>query len=121
MNFIHLVEDENGISYFTDVEIDFQLADFAPPAPAMYMSDSKEAARYLFLILPAGWNDAQHPSPRRQIAFCLSGEMLVTAGNGEERPVKPGGIWLMEDITGEGHASRVVGTENAHLAIVQLD
>ena len=121
MKYLHLTEDEHGVSIFSDVEIDFDTSDFAPPAPPMGMSLSEDCERFLFLTLPAGWSGDKHPSPRRQVAFCLSGRMRVTAGNGEVREIGPGGIWRMEDTTGSGHHSEVLGEESAHLAVVQLE
>ena len=47
--------------------------------------------------------------------------MRVTASDGDVRMVEPGGIWQMEDVAGEGHASEVVGDQPVVLAIVQLD
>lgn len=121
MNYLHLHENEAGVSSFADVAIAMEESDFAPPAPVMLMSGARAAARCLFLELPAGWGGAQHPSPRRQFAFCLGGRMKVTAGSGEVREIGPGGIWLMEDVHGAGHHSEVIGPEPVRLAIVQLD
>ena len=121
MEYLFLTEDAGGVSHFEDKAYRLSLADFAPPAPAMFLSEPVEAARCVFLTLPAGWGGAKHPSPRRQIAFCLSGELEVEAGDGEVRRIKPGGIWHMEDVSGSGHTSQVVGPENVNLAIVQLD
>ena len=121
MEILHLTEDEDGVSHFSQTPIDMTEAQFAPPAPPMAMSGTQDCARYLFLELPPGWGGAKHPSPCRQIAFCLGGHMRVTAGDGEEREIGPGGIWLMEDVAGSGHYSELTGTEPARLAIVQLE
>jgi len=121
MQFLHLTEDADGVSYFADAEIDLHPGDFAPPAPAMLMSATESCARMLFLTLPVGWGGAKHPSPCRQIGLCLSGRMRVEAGDGEMREIGPGGIWRMEDVTGSGHHSEVIGDVPVKLAIVQLD
>ena len=121
MHYLHLTEDKDGVSHFTDAEIAMETGDFAPPAPPMSMSATEDCARFLFLTLPPGWGGAKHRSPRRQLACCLSGHMRVTAGDGEVREIGPGGIWRMEDTEGSGHQSEVIGDEPARLAIVQLD
>ena len=121
MHFIHLTAGDDGVSRFTERDIALELQDFAPPAQALFASTPWEAKRLIFLTLPAGWTGDRHPSPKRQVAFCLSGSLLVEAGDGERREIGPGGIWLMEDVTGPGHASRVTGPEECRLAIVQLD
>ena len=121
MHYLHLTEDAAGVSHFNDGEIGLRTGDFAPPAPPMDMSDAETCARVLYLSLPPGWGGARHRSPCRQVAFCLSGRMRVTAGDGEVREIGPGGIWRMEDVTGSGHQSEVIGNAPARLAIVQLD
>ena len=121
MDYLHLSETADGVSFFSDAGIVMAKGDFAPPAPPMLVSNSIDAARCLFLELPPGWGGAKHPSPRRQFAFCLGGRMKVTAGTGEVREIGPGGIWLMEDVTGSGHHSEVLGDEPVRLAIIQLD
>ncbi len=121
MQFLHLIEDDTGTSYFVDRDIPLAAADFAPPAPLMPISSTEPASGLLFLVLPAGWDGAKHRSPRRQVAFCLAGRLRVEAGDGEIREIGQGGIWRMEDVTGTGHTTTVLGTEDVHLAIVQLD
>lgn len=96
------------------------LADFAPPAPALYLSEAETARRVLFLTLPPGWTGEMHPSPQPQFVICLEGRMRFEAGDGEAREVRPGDVIRCTDTTGSGHRSAVLGTENAHLAIVQI-
>ncbi len=120
MEYLHLTEDADGISHFAVRPISMSMADFAPPAPAMWMSETEPCSGVLHLVLPAGWGGAQHPSPRRQIAYCLSGRLRVEAGDGEVREFGAGAIWRMEDVTGEGHTTTVLGDEDVRLAIVQL-
>ncbi len=120
MQYLWLTEDAAGVSHFSDVDIALETGDFAPPAPPMLMSPSEACARLLYLTLPAGWGGAKHPSPRRQVAFCLSGRLGVEAGDGENREFGVGAIWRMEDVTGSGHTTTVLGDEDVRLAIVQL-
>tara|TARA_R110002096_G_scaffold193939_16_gene375926 strand:+ start:7418 stop:7783 length:366 start_codon:yes stop_codon:yes gene_type:complete len=121
MQYLHLTEDPAGVSHFSDVEIALQAGDFAPPAPMMPISAPEPGKALLFLVLPAGWGGAKHPSPRRQVAFCLSGRLRVEAGDGELREFGAGAIWRMEDVSGSGHQTTVLGDEDVQLAIVQLE
>jgi hypothetical protein len=118
---VHLTEDESGVSHFADLPIPLTKGDFAPPAPEMFISEGERCANLLYLTLPAGWGGPKHRSPRRQIAFCLSGALRVEAGDGEVREIGPGGIWRMEDVSGSGHTTTVLGNEEVQLAIVQLE
>jgi hypothetical protein len=44
----------------------------------------------------------------------------VEAGDGEVREFGAGAIWRMEDVSGSGHTTTVLGEEDVRLAIVQL-
>lgn len=117
---LHLTEDTAGISHFADLRVPLAAGAFAPPAPAMPLSEVEACNGLLYLILPAGWGGAQHPSPRRQVAFCLTGRLRIAAGDGEVRECGAGAIWRMEDVNGSGHTTTVLGREDVRLAIAQL-
>ncbi len=53
-----------------------------------------------------------HNAPRRQYVITLSGQSEVELGDGTKILLHPGHILLAEDITGQGHISRAVGTED---------
>lgn len=120
MQILHMTEDAEGISHFSDLHVPLNPGSFAPPAPPMPISDVEPATGLVYLVLPAGWGGAQHPSPRRQVAFCLSGRLRVEAGDGEIREFGAGAVWRMEDVAGAGHTTTVIGDEDVRLAIVQL-
>jgi hypothetical protein len=53
-----------------------------------------------------------HTAPRRQYVITLSGRGEVELTGGKKIPLEPGHILLAEDVTGKGHISRGVGTED---------
>ena len=53
-----------------------------------------------------------HPAPRRQYVITLSGQGEVELDGGKKIPLGPGHILLAEDVTGKGHISRGVGSED---------
>jgi quercetin dioxygenase-like cupin family protein len=53
-----------------------------------------------------------HTAPRRQYVITLSGRGELEVAGGIKIPVEPGHIELVEDTTGKGHITRVVGTED---------
>jgi len=112
--------DQKGISHFEDVEVEFALVDFAPPAPPLFLSPFSQALQYAFGILPADWFDVWHPTPKRQFAFYLSGDVEVRVGDGELRRFRTGSVLLMEDTTGKGHIARVLGESDVLTVILQL-
>ena len=101
--------DADGVSHFEDAEIELESVDYAPPAPPLDVSAPFSAERALLFEFPAGWFGDWHPSPRRQLYFNLGGHLEVEVGDGEVRDVGPGAIVLLEDLTGTGHVTRVLG------------
>ena len=53
-----------------------------------------------------------HNAPRRQYVITLAGESEVEIGDGTKIHLYPGHILLAEDLTGQGHISRAVGSED---------
>jgi len=110
--------DSTGLSHFADRQISFELTDYAPPAPPISVSQPTIAENIVYLSSPSGWSGDWHPAPRRQMIFCLSGEIEVEVSDGEVRSFAPGAALLVEDTTGKGHITRVVGQDRAYLAAV---
>jgi hypothetical protein len=115
---LKLFADEAGESHFSETELAAMAADFAPPAPAIYVSAPAEAKRSMFLLLPSGWHGPLHPAPSRQLMVLVAGSLEVTASDGEVRLFRPGDAVLVEDTAGQGHATRSVNGE-AIVAVVQ--
>lgn len=120
LSFPQLFSDSSGESHFASVSLELVTRNFAPPAESFDVSDFADATRYGFLRAPSGWVGDLHPSPMRMWAFILSGEVEFEASDGEQRRVAAGSAILLEDTTGKGHQSRVIGDVPALLAVVQV-
>ncbi len=53
-----------------------------------------------------------HTAPRKQYVITLSGTSEVEIGDGTRIQLHPGHILLAEDVSGQGHISRAVGSED---------
>jgi hypothetical protein len=53
-----------------------------------------------------------HTAPRRQYVITLSGEAELEVAGGKKIHVGPGNINLVEDTSGKGHITRVVGNQD---------
>lgn len=115
-----LYADSGGESHFKDVEVEFQETDFAPPAMPLNVSSFSSATECGFITVPPGWYGDWHPTPQRQFLFYLAGQAEVGVSDGEVRTFGPGDILLVEDTTGKGHVSRVVGSAEVLSAVVRL-
>ncbi len=120
MKYIKVYTSDDGASHFKEVEVKFELVNFAPPAPPVELSGYMPASRFVFFKTPSGWIGDWHPTPKRQFFCCISGKFEVTTGDGEARIFKSGDMFLLEDTTGKGHKSRTVGAEDFVAVIVQL-
>jgi quercetin dioxygenase-like cupin family protein len=75
---------------------------------------------FAIISSPSGWFGDWHPAPRKQYMFCLSGELEVEVSDGEIRRFNPGSVILLEDTSGKGHVSRVVGEGRGYMAAMPV-
>jgi hypothetical protein len=119
--YLRIWSDADGESHLEEIEIPLARGDYAPPAPALDLSEAMAAEQVLFCSFPVGWFGDWHPSPRRQLYFNLGGELEVTVSDGAVRRLQPGDIVLTEDVDGRGHITRVIGETPSVGAFVHLD
>ena len=120
MKYTRIYSDSEGESHMEDVEVPMETVDFAPPAPPLDLSAFMDASRVGFLSGPVGWEGDWHPAPARQLMLYLKGRIEGETSDGSRRTFGPGDVVLLEDTSGKGHRSRVVGDEAPLLAVVQL-
>jgi hypothetical protein len=120
MKYVRIYADQNGDTHFEDVAVGMSLTDFAPPAPPVDVSALMQVTTVAFLGFPARWDGPPHPAPRRQFVFVLTGELEGAVSDGAARRFAPGSFGLLEDTSGKGHSTRVVGNDSVLLAVVQL-
>jgi quercetin dioxygenase-like cupin family protein len=73
-----------------------------------------------FRVAPPGYVLQWHCAPRRQYTITLSGEAEIEVGDGTIKRIGPGDVLLAEDLTGQGHITRVVGSQPRLSAVVPL-
>jgi quercetin dioxygenase-like cupin family protein len=81
---------------------------------------TQAATGITFRMSPPGYVLDWHCAPRRQYSISLSGQAEIEVGDGTVARVGPGDVVLAEDLTGQGHVTRVVGSEPRVYAIVPL-
>jgi hypothetical protein len=102
----------NGESHFEDVEVALHEAAYAPPAPPFFISEPSRASAIAMTTIPQGWSSGWHPTPRLQWWFQLAGEVEVSVREGDMRRFVAGDVVRLEDTTGRGHTTRVIGDED---------
>jgi hypothetical protein len=79
-----------------------------------------EAECVILCDAPRAWVGGWHPAPHRQFYFQLSGQLEVKVSDGEMRQFSAGSLVMLDDTTGKGHLTRVVGGVGVEAVFVQL-
>jgi hypothetical protein len=81
---------------------------------------TQPATGITFRVSQPGYVLGWHCAPRRQYSISLTGTTEIEVGDGTVARLGPGDVVLAEDLTGQGHVTRVVGDEPRFYAIVPL-
>ena len=105
MRIPNIYTDENGHSYFGDAEL-------AQSGPGRRVQARNQDVLYwqMGLIKPGHFIDFR-PSETAQFVAVMSGLMSMTVSNGEVRHFSRGDLVMLQDMTGQGHATRILGHE----------
>jgi len=81
---------------------------------------TQAATGITFRVSQPGYVLDWHCAPRRQYSISLTGTTEIEVGDGTVARLGPGDVVLAEDLTGQGHVTRVVGDQPRFYAIVPL-
>ncbi len=109
MQITEVFSDADGETHLRKIDVPLSLRDFAPPSAPVSVSPGEPLTTGVFFEAPPGWDKFPHPTPRRQYAIMLSGRMRLTLSDGTAIDVRPGDVFLLNDLTGKGHLSEVTG------------
>jgi hypothetical protein len=115
MKYVRLYTGPDQLSHFEDVEIEL-----SESGSASQLSKAMETSAIQFRQNTDSYDLDWHPAPRRQFVINLTGEVEITASDGEVRRFGPGTIMLAEDTTGKGHLSRASSSEERLSLFVHL-
>jgi hypothetical protein len=104
MRVTRLFTGTDNQSHFEDIEVPFESrGDFG-------LFTLPEMAKAVFFreILP-GYVYPWHNVVCREYVVTIDGEAEIEAGSGEKRVFRKGDVMLAEDLTGQGHRTRVLG------------
>ena len=83
-------------------------------------SESVKVTGAQFLRWPRGFVWAGHPASKRQYVIIVSGRGEVDVVGGTKVLLAPGRVLLAEDVTGQGHTTRVGPDEDLVMLLVPL-
>jgi hypothetical protein len=107
----------DGQSHVEDTEVAWQPAQLRAE---LNESPSVNATSARFLRWPRGFVWTGHPASRRQYVVILSGRGEVEVAAGKKVQLAPGRVLLAEDVTGNGHVTRVGPDEDLVMLLVPL-
>ncbi len=116
MKYTRIYTGTDGKAYFEDVEI--PEARIAPGQPGF---KTIPAACLFFRETDRGKDEAFHNPSDRQFLITVGGEVDIIASGGSTKRFGPGDIFLADDLTGQGHITRVVEGELWKVVFVRLD
>ena len=102
----------DGMTHAEEIDVKFA------PGGGVYNLLSNSGAQ--IRRTPPGRENGYHTASRRQYVITLSGHAELVLSGGETIQVGPGSIELAEDLTGKGHITRTVGTEDRIAIIVPV-
>ena len=117
--FVRVYTGSDGKSHIEDIDPPFE--PFVDVEGAHGEGTPLEAASGITFRRGApGYFLDYHNAPRRQYTITLPGEVEIGTGDGTLRRCGPGSVLLAEDLTGEGHTTRVVSQEPRLYVVVPL-
>ena len=120
IEYLRIFSDSDGCSHFETKNVSLESKDYAPPAPPLNTSVLESADNSVFLELPVGWYGEWHPTPVRQWLIIMTGECEFEVGDGELCLRKAGDVVLLDDTSGKGHQTRVLGDVAVQIAAIHL-
>ena len=107
----------DGQSHAEDIEVAWRPAKLRAE---LSESDPVKVTGAQFLRWPRGFVWAGHPASKRQYVIIVSGRGEVDVVGGKSVQLAPGRVLLAEDVTGNGHTTRVGPDEDLVMLLVPL-
>jgi len=120
IDYLRIYSDAEGCSHFEIKNVGLETKDYAPPAPPLNTSSLESADNSLFLELPVGWYGDWHPTPVRQWLILMSGACEFEAGDGERAIREAGDVVMLDDTSGKGHQTKVLGNIAVRIAAIHF-
>ncbi len=116
LTYVHVYADGAGVSHFREEHFDFIRG--RDGNSSIHVLEAKGGAT--LLRLKVGAVEDWHNAPRAWYLIVLQGKSEVTASDGQVRQFGPGSVVLLDDTTGKGHQTRVVGNTDHIAAVIPI-
>ncbi len=116
LRYVHVYADGAGVSHFCEEHFDFIRG--RDGNSSIHVLEAKGGAT--LLRLKVGAVEDWHNAPRAWYLIVLQGKSEVTTSDGQVRQFGPGSVVLLDDTTGKGHQTRVVGNTDHIAAVIPI-
>jgi len=110
MNMIRLYTGKDGQTHIEELDL----------ATHPELTTMQATKGIVFRTTKPGHFSDWHNAPRRQFVIILSGQLEIGLGDGSKHIFGPGDARLVEDTTGQGHTTKVHGTQPCMTATIPL-
>lgn len=114
---MRLYTGPDGLTHADKVDLPFH------PSPLREGLEEASAAKVSgaqFIRWPPGYTWGWHTASKPQYVITVSGHGEVELAGGQKIPLDPGRILIAGDVTGKGHITRTIGTEDLVLLLLPL-
>lgn len=102
-------------------KIETCLIDIKDHGHGTFVSENIECHSVRLAETEPGGSYDWHPAPRKQYVVTLTGTVEFIFGNGDALLVKPGDVFLANDLEGKGHKWKIIGETPWRRLYVHLD
>ncbi len=110
--FYRLYTGDDGQSHFEELDMQSGFAAF---------DKMQTATGVMFRRMESGEFQDWHQAPRRQYLVTLAGNAEISIADGTVKTFGAGDVMLADDLTGQGHTTRVVGDSARVFVTIPLD
>ena len=115
MQITRLYTGKDNQSHFDEVEITLESR-----GPLGFFTDPTVVKAFFFREVPADYRYTWHNVVCREYVITLEGRAEIEVGSGEKRRFGKGAVLLAEDISGQGHKTRVIGKKTWRQVFITL-
>jgi hypothetical protein len=115
MRITRLYTGKDNQSYFDEIEIQLESR-----GPLGFFTEPTAVKAFFFREVPAGYRYAWHTVVCREYVITLEGRAEIEVSSGEKRRFGKGDVLLAEDVSGQGHKTRVIGKKSWRQAFITL-
>jgi quercetin dioxygenase-like cupin family protein len=123
MQVTRLYTNQANVSAFEDLTLSLErvAVETFPGQKAEQFADLQAPSAMRVNETNAGHQYDWHNAPKRQFVVTLQGEIEVQLRDGTSRKFGPGSLLLAEDLTGTGHATKVISKDPWRCLYLPID